>query len=883
MSDQPCLNTHDESRTPPHFLRRVFKHLLPYDPGAYALSDIDEIFELLEAESGRRRAIFWYTGQMIRSIPSAINNTVYWGTLMIKHYFIAALRNFKRNRLTTALNLAGLSAAVGAAIVMYLFIDFQLNMDEFHENVDDIYLVEYDVSVGDDIQTWGNSPLPLGPAIAASDPRVLDAVRLSSAPAALRYSDTIHDERIRFTDPEFFDVFSFPVIAGSESSFRRGTGIVLTEAIAIKYFGTQAAVGEDMYMTLSDGTIVSTTVSAVVEDVPMSSSFRFTILAPINMMTEVGVDFTDWASFASATFLHLAPGTDPVDVDISLQSYLQPMQLAGIDRTFERLTIEPLKEVPVRTGRLRQSPLASMLPSAYVFFGILALLVLLVACFNYVNIAIATAIRRSREIGIRKSVGSYRTQLIAQFLGENILLSLGALFVGVLLAEWFFIPWLNSTQDGLSFNLNYAENISLWVFLAMMLVITGLGAGMYPALFVSRFQPSEVLRGVTVATNKRRMARFMLSSQLIVSFMLLAFGSAMMRNAQHQKEIDWGYGKEDRIIVPFGNSPGLKAFRNVIQDRADIVELASSSEHVGRGAQPAIFMFEAVEYEAEQLGIGYNYLKTMNIGLKEGRDFNNQRGLDEGRSILINGALARQLELPESSSPVGLTLQIENEDLEIIGVTEDFYNAEFVFGIPPLMLRITPDESHRFLAIQTVPGMAAGTFSELQAVWKQTSPELPFNAFYQDTVFDGYFAGLDSSAQIFLFIAFIALLISVMGLFGLVLATVARRSVEIGVRKALGASVWDIIAAMQKETARVALIALVIGAPLSYFVITAILRAVGSSATRGSSSTSAFVMEIATLIVPIIIIGLAAFTTSFAGAYRGAARKTADILRDSNS
>ena len=213
-------------------------------------------------------------------------------------------------------------------------------------------------------------------------------------------------------------------------------------------------------------------------------------------------------------------------------------------------------------------------------------------------------------------------------------------------------------------------------------------------------------------------------------------------------------------------------------------------------------------------------------------------------------------------------------------MVENFYNDEFIFGIQPLMLRIAPEETHRFLSIRTAAGGAEDGFARFQTAWAVLTPELPFNAFFQDTVFDGYFAGINSSAKIFLFIAFAALLISIMGLFGLVLATVARRNVEIGIRKSLGATTAQIIGAMQRETVIVTSVALVVAAPLGFVAIRALLDGIGTSANRGAGSGDVFILELAYFIVPVLVICAAAFVTSFAGAWRGATRPTVDILRD---
>jgi len=873
------MNTHTRQTPgtrPNRILSWLFEKLLPYDPQGVLLDDIEEVYASIVRDRGKLRADFWYLGQIFRSIPASLDNTNYWGLFMLKHYATAAFRSFRRHRLTTSLNLMGLSAAVGATIVMFLFIDLQLNMDRFHENLDDIYLVTYEAQVGDAIEAWGNSPMPLGPVIEESDPAVLHSVRMARAGATLRFEDVVGNESIRFIDPAFFDVFTFPLVSGSSTGFKNGSGVVLSQRIATKYFGADDPTGEEIFLTLSNGRTVGTIVSAVTADIPMASSFGLTVAAPFSMMRDLDVDYSDWSSYVNATVLMLRPGADPTTVEANMASQLQQVASANSERVVTHLGIEAWAEVPTLPVRLNQSPVASMLPVAYIMFGLIALMVLLVACFNYVNIAMATAMQRSKEIGLRKVVGSYRIQLIAQFLGENILLSTGALFLGVFLAEFLFIPWINTTQEGLAFNLNYLDNKLLWGFLLGVLGITGIGAGLYPAVFVSRFQPSQVLRGTLQVTGKKRMTRFMLGTQLVFSFLLLAFGTVLLQNAEHQRSIDWGYDQTNRVVIPFRDSADLRQFESELASNASVIQMASSTEHVGTGAQPTAFIHEGQEYEADQFSVGFGYLETMGIRLNSGRTFKQERGSDRYTSIVVNSKFARQLGIEELDTAVGQFVTMTDEQFEIIGVTNDFHARAFIFGIEPMMFRISERDRHQYLTVQVAEGSHDAMKETIAATWKSQMPDYPFAGFSQESIIDDYFNGLDGSAKIFLFISIVALAIAVMGLFGLVLITVTRRGREIGIRKTMGATDWNIIRVMQGETVRVVFGALLVGTPIAYFAMKVLMQALSNNA---SSSSGAFVMEAVYLIGPVVLILAATFATSIAGTLRGARMKPVDILR----
>ncbi len=861
---------------PNRFLRWLFEKLLPFDPLGVSSADIEEVYASIADESSKRRADLWYIGQIFSSIPAALNNSQYWGLFMFKHYAIAAIRNFKRHRLTTALNITGLSAAVGATIVMFLFIDLQLNMDSFHENLDDIYLVEHEARVGDAVDAWGNSPMPLGPEMAESIPGVAATVRLARGSASMQYGDMIAGESLRFADDEFFNVFTFPLVSGNATEFENGRGIILSERTTAKYFGEDDPVGQEVFLTLSNGKTIGTVVSGVAERVPMASSFGFHVLAPYSYLTELDVDLSDWGAYTSATYALLRPGAEASEVEEGMSSFLPLVAAANQDREVTKLMLESLTDLPTSALQLKQSPSAGVFPVAYLMFGFIALLVLLVACLSYVNIAIAKAMQRSKEIGLRKVVGSYRIQLIGQFLGENIILSLGALVIGVFLAEFLFIPWINSTQDGLGFELNYLENRLLWMFLLGVLGVTGVGAGLYPALFVSRFQPSKVLRGTLQVTGKKRLTRLMLGAQLVFSFLLLTFGVVLLENAKHQRNLDWGYDSDNRIVVPFQEADQMRSFRSELDMDANVIRTAGSTEHIGRGAQPLLVKYEGQELSVDQMGVGFNYLETMGVRLREGRFFDENRAADAQGALVVNSKFALSLGLPEVESAVGQFVEVDGRQMEIIGVAEDLYSSAFVFGIEPTVFTITPEESHRFLVIQ-VSGLEANQFGEVVlSKWRKSVPNTPFTGFYQHTILDDYFAGLDGSAKIFLFISGIALIIAVMGLFGLVLITVTKRGREIGIRKSLGASDWNIIRVMQSDTLKVAVISLLIGAPISYLAISVVMNGLNQAT---SDSGEAFVMRLVFLLSPIVIILAATILTSVAGSYRGARMKPVDILR----
>ncbi|MFT5141989.1 MAG: putative ABC transport system permease protein [Rhodothermales bacterium] len=566
------------------------------------------------------------------------------------------------------------------------------------------------------------------------------------------------------------------------------------------------------------------------------------------------------------------PGSDRAAINDLLQEFVPRMQAADQDRKVAGISAVPLLGIPTQWIDLKESIMAKIHPVAVWLFMTLALLVLAVACFNYMNIAIVGAMHRAKEIGVRKVVGSYRFQLVAQFQGENLVLSTIAVLIGVLMAEFLFIPWFNGVLDlNAGFSLNYKENATLWIFLASVLALTGIGAGLYPAVFISGFQPARVLKGGVTISGKKRLTKVLLGTQFVFSFLLLALSIAIVENATSERKRDWGYDQKQTMVVPLADTPSLRAFQQRIAQNPNVAQVASTKHHISNGGASVAVTLDGSEYEAGQLDEGFGYLETMKIRLAEGRFFDEQRQTDVQGAVVVNQRFIESVGMEDVASALGTSLRMGSEEVQIVGIVEDFQNKPFILGIDPVVFRVVDASQHRYLAIDANAGAAVRVFDDLKASWKVLSPELPFDGFFQDAVFDDYFTGMERSAQIFVFIVVIALAIAIMGLFGFLLITVSRRSREIGIRKVVGAGVWDVLGVVQKEMVTVMFVAVTIGGVLSYFIVTTLLNAM---LPAGLDVSLAFV------VLPAVLILTIATATSTAGAYRGANLNPIEVLRN---
>lgn len=738
---------------------------------------------------------------------------------MFKSYLRTAIRNLLKQKMASAINIIGLTVTIGCVIVCYLFIDVQLSMDNFHDHRDSIHMVEYTINLSEKTETWGNSPLPLGAEIQNDIPGISGMTRVGSASGAMRYQDQVFNENIRFVDKDFFEMFSFPLKEGSRDVFNNRDRLVITESIARKYFAQENPIGKPVIITFENKQSLSFVVGAVAENLPVNSSFSFSILAAFDRQSELGMDMNDWGTLTRATFLKIDNPAAVADVEKRLQTYLQRQNAADINRPMQSFKLDSFRDIPTKAFNVRGSVLAKILPGGAIFFAILTVLILSLACLNYVNIAIVSATRRQKEIGIRKVIGGSKTQLIWQFLGEHLVLCVIAMVLGVFLAEAFLIPGINSLMDvDRPFQLSYFDNVTLWAFFGFVLLITGLGAGAYPAFYISGFQPVTILRGAQTVQGKKRFTRVLLTIQFMVSFVLIIFGIISKQNVEHQRERDWGYDQSQTIIIPVSDAQDLAIFGNIASQFSGVKNVAGSSHHVGRSKTSGIVEILEDRYDVTEFAVGANYPQTMKMRLQAGRYFQEGLQSDIDNAALVNETFLKTTDW-SAAEALGQTIKLNGEDRTIVGVIADFHYNAFVFKIQPVVMRPSLPEEHRYLAIEASSGNIIATSDYLKKSWAAQFPNLSYEGFFQDEVFDGYFRGMTASASMFSFLSAATLLVSCMGLFGLVAFTIARRMKEISIRKVLGAGTLQVINLVNREFFTVLLIAIVLGGTIGFFVI----------------------------------------------------------------
>ena len=689
---------------------------------------------------------------------------------MFKNYFKMAWRSLLRDKLSAVINIVGLSLAVGCGLVAFSLVDHQYTMDDFHQNAESVFVVQNIINRDGRLLHWGDGPFPMAPALKADFPQVKAAARARYRRGVVRYGDKVFNERIIFADPDYLEILTFPLKWGDANPLETPNAVVLSEEIAIKYFGHTNPVGEQIALTFENQRTESFFVQGVAKNFPLKSSFTFTILVPFEAQFTAGVvpeeERSNWERFTTATFVQLHDARDLAVLESGMDKYINLQNAVSKDWPAHAFHFEPLTTLAQNSFDKRSNFARGAHPAGLITISLIALILIALACFNYVNIAVVSATRRLKEIGIRKVVGSNRGQLVRQFLSENLLICMIALIAGGVLAEFIFLPGFNQllAVDGVTLELEYLTNPALWGFFLILLILTGLGSGAYPAFYISAFKPVNIFRDKLQFGRKNRFMRILLACQFAFSFIAIFAGIVMTQNAQYQKTLDWGYDQAQTIVVPLQGEK-FATLKNEVSQNPDVIQIAGSLMHVGRASILKVVKHIDKQYEINTIGAGFNYLETLGLRLKNGRFFNREFGTDAQEALIVNETFVKRLGW---ESALNQRVEVDSVMYSVVGVVEDFHQDDFYEEIPPMMFRITPEENFRFLSARIQAGRAMETEVFIEETWRRLFPDQPYQAFFQDSLFEGFFREITGHMQIMMFTAALGLILSCMGLFGLV-------------------------------------------------------------------------------------------------------------------
>ncbi len=740
---------------------------------------------------------------------------------MFKNNLKIAFRIFKRHKGYSFINITGLAVGMACCILILLWINDEVSYDRYHENADQIIRLTYAEDIGGTFSHYAMSPFVAAPIFKAEIPEVKAYTRLVSNSTLIKYGDRVFDEdNVYYADPDFFKIFSHEFIAGDpERALLEPGSIVLTESSARKIFGTQDPKGETLNLSFPG----DVKITGVIRDVPRNSHFRFNYLVPLgNLEKRFEQYFTQWETIIGWSYLLVEEETDLAVLDQKLQAVAEKHSGAEARRFGHTFEYHPQK---ITNIHLKSRFLAEIEPNGnilYVYvFSIVALFILVIACINFMNLSTARSATRGKEVGLRKVFGAQRKRLVSQFITETVGLAVVGLGIALNLV-WILLPTFNNIT-GKAMHINDLNYWVVWIGLLGLILVTGVVAGSYPAFFLSAFQPVQVIRGKLQTGSRRSFLRNgLVTFQFTISIILIISTVIVLSQLNYMKNKSLGFNKEQMLVVKlirssFENS--YEAFKDVLLQNPQISSASYSDGLPGRvGSILTVFQEGKAESETHNFAViaaDYNFLKTYEIDLVEGRDFSEDFSTDKAGAFLLNEIGAVKLGLGKNA--IGAQIGFDSENLfPIVGITQDFHYESLKDVIGPLAIQLSTDfESLLSLRINTEN--LTETLAFIEGKWNEFDKERAFNYFFVDENFDALYLSETRLSKIITAFALIAIFVACLGLFGLASFTVEQSTKEIGIRKVLGASVNNLVFQLSWHFTKWVLVANIIAWPLTYF------------------------------------------------------------------
>jgi ABC-type antimicrobial peptide transport system permease subunit len=780
---------------------------------------------------------------------------------MFKNYLLVTFRNLLKNRVFTLINILGLGIALSVCIVAFFNQMFNYEFDRQNVNFDKIYRINSFRDMKGREQEYGVVPATLGLMAKKEIPGIEKSARLARSGSPVKRGVDLFPSEISYVDPEFLDIFTFPILLGDRKSIDNQGNVLLSRKMATTLFGNDFPVGKSISIFNDKNKEFTYTVGGVFADCPDNSSFRIDILIHFdNFLLMWDVKDADWKFNTAALFIQIPDKSALQSIIQSLKNYIPVQNEAREDFKINRFTLVPLKEVGSNSRVIWSSSLFPALhPAAVISPPVMALFILLIACFNFANTSISTFSKRLKEIGLRKTFGGQRRQLVLQFMFETIIICTFALFAAIVFAE-FLVPAYSSLWSYMSIELTFSRYVIFWLFLVLLLLLTGFIAGVYPALYVSSFSPVNLMKGGSPFRGSGKLSSILLLLQFTISIMALVMGIVFAKNARYQETLDLGYDRKNIIVVPI---PPVyySSYRNEILSNPKIIAAEGTQYHIGFGGYRRPVKDEVKQLEVDVMDIGPLYSQTMGLHLTAGRLFDQPRvSADRSNgSIIVNQKLVDNFGWKD---PVGhIVTFYDTTKFTVIGVVKDFYLRGIWQKVEPVIMRLSGSDLYSIMAVRASEADLPGVLEDLNLKWKSMGINNIFDGMVQENTMR---EGKDINSSIMkvnIFLAVTATLLSLIGMYNLVSLDVLRRTKEMGIRKIQGASVPLNMYLVSKKFLIVLVIASLLGCAGGYYMSNMLMGSIWEYFVQikaGVLILSASIMSVATILTIIFKIAKAA-------------------------
>ncbi|UCE40271.1 MAG: ABC transporter permease [Candidatus Aminicenantes bacterium] len=815
----------------PGLARKLLKLMSVHYEKHSIIEDFEETFSEIMNSDGRIRAMCWYWGNALKSVLGYLKLIVYWRGMMLKNHLKIAYRNFIRHKLYSFINVFGLAIGLSICMIISLWVLRELSYDRFHEKAHRIYRIERELFRDNLYSRWPITGGRYKQALIDDYPEIENASRFWRREFAIRDHDNfVHRQEMFAVDNSIFEMFDFHLEDGDEqSALADPMTVVLTRENAIKYLGIGDAVGKSLSFEW-DGELVDFMVTGILEQVPENSHIHFDMLVSIVSYKEE--PYTDWRSNYLYTYVQIQENTSKQDLEKKLKTFvsqrLEPEygDLLLQDRSIHevlKMHLFPIIDIHLHPSPNWEVEAGGSISSVYIF-SCIAVLILIIACMNFVNLSTARASKRAKEVSLRKTVGAEKQQLRVQFIQESVLLAFAS-FVLALVMSSLFIQAYNGI---------FAESLSLSAFLQLkhmfFLVgatfIVGVLAGLYPAFYLTRFEPVEVLKGIQLSgSGKSVFRRNMVIIQFSISIILIVGMFTVYKQMKYIQTRSLGFDKENVVIFPVRSqkiAQNYGSFRNKLIQNAHIISASASSE------VPADFHYSNTYFSRldsdEPVSLylffcDYDYTETYRMEILAGRSFSRDFTTDTEGTIILNESAAHRFGwTPEEAVGKRLEGPYSEDAAQVVGVVKNFNYKSLRREVEPMALLLSPDYI-RAISVRIKPSDVWKTLSFIQKSWETTFPSERFEYRFLDSRVSQLYESEKKMQDLFVIFSVLSILIACLGLLGLVSFTAELKTKEIGIRKVLGASTGHVVVLLSKEFIKWIILANLVAWPLAWFMM----------------------------------------------------------------
>jgi len=791
---------------------------------------------------------------------------------LAKNYLRTTIRTISKNKVYSGLNILGLALGIAAFLFILQYVWYERSYDKFHSNHEDLYRVRYQIFRGGKLEVDCAAAVPrVGPFMKEKMPEVKAYARAYPISAVVTYEDQRYwEKRMHIADQSFLEIFDFPLVAGDVSSFADPNTAIISEHLAEKYFKGADPLGRTLEIDGDD----RVEIVAVAKDVPENSHIKFDVLISYETLNNQtrnddgnSASETAWGWYDFNTYVLLQPGTDPADFDARFREYLWEERGERFkERNYHNeFPLQAITDIHLYSNLLQESePEEQGDGDAVAFLVIIAFFILLIAWVNYINLSTARSIERAREVGVRKTLGATRRQLVNQFLSESFFLNLFALAIALGIVT-FGIRAFNRLTDS-SLNLAFLTDGAFWLSVIGVLVIGSLIAGLYPAFVLSSYRPVTVLKGKMSGNQTGHLLRKgLVVFQFAASATLIASTIIVYQQLSHMNKIDLGFDMTETLVIRgpevfaadslFGSTS--KAFKEELANKASISSVSASSNVPG----DEIFWTNGIKRQEEaedkfkiiyNAGVDYGYFDTYKIDVVAGRNYGPSFTTDTA-ALVLNEAAIEYLGFQNNEEAIGKQVTFWGRPHTLVGVVADYNQMSAKTEVAPIAFPLTPETSN-YYTLRLEGGNYQSVFNEVQETYLSFFPGNPFDYFFLDQFYNRQYDNDRKFSRVFTLFAAFAIFVACLGLFGLSSFNTLNRKKEIGIRKILGASVPNIVQLLSKEFLWLILIANLLAWPAIYLLMNQWLE---NFATRISLGMNVFIIS------ALVVLFIALATVSY--------------------